>query len=83
MKALYFVLDLDYAIPFLLGIIWKPWILSKMSFFAWKAFMGMVLTLDLHQGRCWSLVNRCLFAKWRENPLTIFLLHHDISRILC
>ena len=42
MKALYFVLDLDYAIPFLLGIIWKPWILSNMSFFAWKAFMGMV-----------------------------------------
>ncbi|RVW79159.1 Apoptosis inhibitor 5-like protein API5 [Vitis vinifera] len=42
----------------------------KVSFFAWEASWGKVLTLDQVKKRGWDLANRCSFVKWKRNPLT-------------
>ncbi|RVW69522.1 Aspartic proteinase-like protein 2 [Vitis vinifera] len=40
-------------------IIWMSYAQPKISFFAWEASWGRVLTLDRLQKRGWALANRC------------------------
>ncbi|RVW92244.1 hypothetical protein CK203_027209 [Vitis vinifera] len=39
-------------------IIWMSYAQPKISFFAWEALWGRVLTLDCLQKRGWALANR-------------------------
>ena len=45
-KSLCKVLEPDSSMFFPMKIIWNPWVRQKISFFAWEASWGKVLTLD-------------------------------------
>ena len=38
-------------------VVWNAWVPPKVSFFAWEATWGKVLTLDQLKRRGWSLAN--------------------------
>ncbi|RVW99250.1 hypothetical protein CK203_030728 [Vitis vinifera] len=46
--------------------IWMDRVPTKVSFFAWEAAWGKILTLDKLQRRGWQLPNRCLFMWMRR-----------------
>ena len=81
-EALYSLLELDSATPFLVGVIWNSWVPSKVSFFALESYWGKVLTLDQFQRRGWSLVNRCTLCKEESESIDYILLHCAKARIL-
>ncbi|RVX23889.1 hypothetical protein CK203_000399 [Vitis vinifera] len=45
-KSLLSTLEEVRVNPFPTGIVWNVWVLPKVSFFAWEATWGKVLTLD-------------------------------------
>ena len=45
-KFLYKALELDSLVYFPMKIIWNSYVQPKISFFAWEASWGKVLTLD-------------------------------------
>ncbi|RVX14105.1 putative ribonuclease H protein [Vitis vinifera] len=51
-------------------IIWMSYAQPKISFFAWEASWGRVLTLDRLQKRGWALANSAFFAKSAGSQLT-------------
>ncbi|RVW75414.1 putative ribonuclease H protein [Vitis vinifera] len=72
-KSLYNDLSSRRAGPFPHGLIWSPSVPSKVSFFAWKASWGKVLTMDQLKKRGWALANRCFCAVRKRSLLIIFL----------
>ena len=60
-KSLYRALESDSLVSFPWKIIWNSCVQPKLSFFAWEASRGKVLTLDRIQKRGWALANRCFF----------------------
>ena len=55
---------------FPLKIIWNSCVQSILSFFAWEALWGRVLTLDRLQKRGWALANRCFMCQMFESLIT-------------
>ena len=74
-KSLYLALEADYPALFPFSYIWNVWVQPKISFFAWEAAWGKVLTLDLVQKRGWSLENRCFMCLENEETIDHLLLH--------
>ena len=56
-KLFYKVLFGSNSIVFPHQLIWSNWVPTKMSFFAWEAFWGKVLTLDQIKKRGRALAN--------------------------
>ena len=56
-KSLYKVLEPDSPVCFLVKIILNHWVQPKISFFAWEASWGKVLTLNQIQKKGWALSN--------------------------
>ena len=64
---------------FPLKIIWNSCVQSILSFFAWEASWGRVLTLDRLQKRGWALANRCFPCQTFEESID-YLLHCEKTR---
>ena len=62
-KSLYRVVQLVSSASFPSKIIWMSHAQPKISFFAWEASWGRVLTLDRLQKRGWALANRCFLCQ--------------------
>ena len=62
--------------------IWKSSVQTKVSFFAWQASWGKVLTLDQVKKRGWALANRCYFCQVEEESIDHLLLHCEKTRVL-
>ena len=52
----------------------------KLSFFAWEASWGRVLTLDCLQKRGWALANICFLCQMFEESIDHLLLHCEKTR---
>ena len=55
--------------------IWMPCVPTKVTFFAWEAAWGKVLTLDKLQRRGWHLPNHCYLCGQDEESIHHILLH--------
>lgn len=64
--SLYTALELGTLVSFPSNFIWKAWVQSKVSFFAWEVTWGKVLALDQVQKRGRSLANRCFLCHTKE-----------------
>ena len=82
MKLLYIALESGTSIFFLWSIIWKVWVQPKVSFFAWEATLGKVLTLDQIQKRGRSLASRCFLWHIEEESIDCFFVHCVKTRVL-
>ena len=58
-RTMYSGLDLSPDIDFPFNSVWNSKIPSKISFFAWEAFWGKVITLDRLKRRERALAKRC------------------------
>ena len=61
-------------------IVWNPRVQPKISFFAWEASWGKVLTLDQVQKNDWTLTNRCFLCQDNEESIDHLLLHCEKTR---
>ena len=61
-------------------IIWNSCVQPKLSFFAWEASWGRVLTLDRLQKRGWALTNRCFLCQMCGELIDHLLLHCEKTR---
>ena len=52
----------------------------KLSFFAWEASWGRVLTLDHLQKRSWALANRYFLCQTFEESIDHLLLHCEKNK---
>ena len=66
-KVLYKALDWSSAVLFLVHSIWNSCVSSKVSFFAWEASWGEVLTLDQLKRKERVIANRCFLCKGGRN----------------
>ena len=73
-KSLYSILEGGRIEPFPTSVVWNAWVPPKVSFFAWEATWGKVLTLDQLQRRGWSLVHRCSLCYAHEESIDHILL---------
>ncbi|RVW40846.1 putative ribonuclease H protein [Vitis vinifera] len=62
--------------------IWVENVPSKLTFFAWEAAWGRVLTLDRLQKRGWQLLNRCYLCGSEEENVNHLLIHCTVVRVL-
>ena len=74
-KSLYRALQPVSLASFPSKIIWNSCAQPKLSFFAWEASWGRVLTLDRLQKRGWALANRCFLCQTFEESIDHLLLH--------
>ena len=81
-KFLYKALELDSLVYFPMKIIWNSRVQPKVSFFAWEASWGKVLTLDQIQKRGWALANRCYLCHINEESIDHLLIHCVKARAL-
>ena len=65
---------------FPLKIIWNSCVQSILSFFAWEASWGRVLTLDRLQKRGWALANRCFLCQTCGESIDHLFLHCERTR---
>ncbi|RVW74735.1 putative ribonuclease H protein [Vitis vinifera] len=72
-KSLYSSLASRRDVQFPYSNIWSTCVPTKVSFFAWEAYWGKVLTLDQLKKRGRSLANRCFLCGMEEESLIIFL----------
>ena len=61
-KSLFRALHPVSLVSFPSKIIWNSYVHPKLSFFAWEASWGKILTLDRLQKRGWALANRCFLC---------------------
>ena len=61
-------------------IIWNSCVQPKLSFFAWEALWGKVLTLNCLQKRGCALSNRCFLCQMFEGSIDHLLLHCEKTR---
>ena len=57
------------------NIIWNPYVPTKVSFFAWEARWGKVLTTQQLKKRGYQLARRCPFCREEEEGLDHILIH--------
>ena len=81
-KLFYKVLFGSNSIVFPHQLIWSNWVPTKMSFFAWEASWGKVLTLDQIKKRERALANRCFLCGKDEETIDHLLLHCPMARLL-
>ena len=81
-KSLYNDLSPRRAGLFPHGLIWNPSVPSKVSFFAWKASWGKVLTMDQLKKRGWAVANRCFLCCEEEESIDHILIHCSKARAL-
>ena len=81
-KLFYKVLFGSNSIVFPHQLIWSNWVPTKMSFFAWEASWGKVLTLDQIKKRGRALANRCFLCGKDEETIDHLLLHCPVARLL-
>ncbi|RVW53259.1 hypothetical protein CK203_091640 [Vitis vinifera] len=81
-KSLYNDLSSRRAGLFPHGLIWNPSVPSKVSFFAWEAAWGKVLTMDQLKKRGWAVANRCFMCCEEEESTDHILIHCSKARAL-
>ncbi|RVW38066.1 putative ribonuclease H protein [Vitis vinifera] len=81
-KSLYNDLSSRRAGLFPHGLIWNPSVPSKVSFFAWEAAWGKVLTMDQLKKRGWAVANRCFMCCEEEESIDHILIHCSKARAL-
>ncbi|RVX20110.1 putative ribonuclease H protein [Vitis vinifera] len=81
-KSLYNDLSSRRAGLFPHGLIWNPSVPSKVSFFAWEASWGKVLTMDQLKKRGWAVANRCFMCCEEEESIDHILIHCSKARAL-
>ena len=64
------------------GMIWSPSVPTKVSFFAWEASWGKVLTLDQLKKRGRALANRCFLCCEEEESIDHIPMHCSKARVL-
>ena len=64
------------------GLIWSPSVPTKVSFFAWEASWGKVLTLDQLKKRGRVLANRCFLCCEEEESIDHIPMHCSKARVL-
>ena len=79
-KSLYRALQPVSIASFPSKIIWNSYVQPKISFFAWEASWGRVLTLDRLQKRGWDLENRCFLCQMCGESIDHLLLHCERTR---
>ena len=79
-KSLYRVMQPVSSAWFPSKIIWMSYAQPKISFFAWEASWGRVLTLDRMQKRGWALANRCFLCQKCGESIDHLLLHCERTR---
>ncbi|RVX23287.1 hypothetical protein CK203_000515 [Vitis vinifera] len=62
--------------------IWMDKVPTKVSFFAWEASWGKILTLDKLQRRGWQLPNQCFLCGCEEEYANHILLHYTVVKTL-
>ena len=62
--------------------IWNSVVPPRMSFFAWEASWGKVLTLDQLKRRGRALANRCFLCEEDEEDINHLLIHCTKARML-
>ena len=71
------------SILFPMKNIWKLCVKPKVSFFAWEASWGKVLTLDqVKKKKGWALANRCYFCQAEKESTNHLLLHYEKKNAL-
>ena len=48
------------------SLVWNPWVPKRVSFFAWEAIWGRILTIDQLKRKGWILPSRCYLCKVDE-----------------
>ena len=81
-KLFYKVLFGSNSIVFPHQLIWSNWVPTKMSFFAWEASWGKMLTLDQIKKQGRALANRCFLCGKDEETIDHLLLHCPVARLL-
>ena len=61
---------------FLESLVWNPWVPKRVSFFAWEAIWGRILTMDQLKRRGWILPSRCFLCKVEEESTNHVLIHY-------
>ena len=79
-KSLYRAMQPVSSAWFPSKIIWMSYAQPKISFFAWEASWGRVLTLDRLQKRGWALANRCFLCQKCGESIDHLLLHCERTR---
>lgn len=51
------------------NIVWNSWVPSRVSFLAWEAMWGKVLTLDPLKRKDWRILNKCHMCKEKKKQL--------------
>ena len=75
-------LELGSLVLFPMKNIWKSCVQPKVSFFAWEASWGKVLTLNQVKKMGWALASRCYFCQAEEEFIDHLLLHCEKIRAL-
>ena len=79
-KSLYRTMQPGSLAFFPSKIIWNSCVQPKLSFFAWEASWGRVLTLDRLQKRGWVMENRCFLCHKSEETIDHLLIHYEKTR---
>ena len=79
-KSLYRTMQPGSLAFFPSKIIWNSCVQPKLSFFAWEALWGKVLTLNCLQKRGCALSNRCFLCQMFEGSIDHLLLHCEKTR---
>ncbi|KAJ9707156.1 hypothetical protein PVL29_002241 [Vitis rotundifolia] len=81
-KSLYSSLVSRGDVQFPYSNIWSICVPTKVSFFAWEAYWGKVLTLDQLKKRGRSLANRCFLCGMEEESIDHLLIQCSKARVL-
>ncbi|RVX00466.1 hypothetical protein CK203_037011 [Vitis vinifera] len=81
-KSLYNVLASRRVDQFPNSMIWSPCVPTKVSFFAWEASWGKVLTLDQLKKRGQILAKRCFLCCEEEKSIDHILIHCTRARVI-
>ena len=81
-RTMYSGLDLSPEIDFPFCLVWNIVIPKKISFFAWDASWGKVITLDQLKRHGRALANRCCPCEEDEETIDHMLVHFKIARML-
>ena len=80
--SMYNVLQQRSAISFPWKCIWKNCVQPKVSFFAWEASWGKILTFAQLKRRGFSLANHCPLCHKSEETVDHLFLHCTMTRVL-